>query len=329
MLYRKVITTYLIMPFLLFLSFFFSLMLGSNDIGLTNIIRAIFGIADEQTIMIVNQLRIPRIIAAMLTGGGLAASGCIFQAILKNPLADPFTLGISGGASLGAAFGTLFAFSAAWFFIPLCAFIGALIAVFVAYLLTLRKRFDPNSIILAGVIMSYIFSSAVMLLFSLSSANQMQAAFVWLMGGFSVIDNDLLKIASIIILTGILFLCISANIINILSLNIDKSQSLGLNINKTVQFIFIIASLITAASISICGIIGFIGLMSPHIMRKFVGANHIFLIPASVFAGAAFLPLCDALGRTIAAPVMIPPGVITNIAGGLFFLFLLLKDKKA
>jgi iron complex transport system permease protein len=250
----KMFISFLIMPAILAASFIFSLSFGSNDISFFSALSAVFGNADEQTKMIINQLRIPRILIAMLTGGGLAASGCIFQAVLKNPLADPFTLGISGGASFGAAFGAVFASAASlWFFTPLCAFLGALLSVFAVYTLALRRNFDPNSMILAGVIMSYIFSSAVMLLFALSSANQMQSAFVWLMGGFSIVDGKLLIISSVIILTGILFLFSQANIINVLSLNIEKTQTLGVNIQRTVKIIFTAASLITAAQFLYAG----------------------------------------------------------------------------
>jgi iron complex transport system permease protein len=179
--------------------------------------------------------------------------------------------------------------------------------------------------ILSGVVISYIFSSAVMLLYSLSSSHQIQAAFMWLMGDLSMIDDRLLAPVSIAIVAAIVVLCAAGNIINVLVLGGEKSETLGIDTEKTVKIIFLTASLIAALCVSMCGVIGFVGLMTPHIMRKIAGANHAVLVPASVLAGAAFLPLCDALSRTLFAPVMIPVGVITGIAGGIFFIFLLLK----
>jgi iron complex transport system permease protein len=266
---------------------------------------------------------------AMTAGAGLAASGCVFQGILKNPLADPFTLGISGGAAFGASAGFVFGLAAvSWVFIPVCAFAGAMLAVFAVYVLGMRKRFDSNSMILSGVIISYIFSSAVMLLFSLSKTNQIYSAFVWLMGNISTFDERLLPAAVITVFSGTVILCLSGNIINAVTLGGQKTKTLGIDIEKTVRIIFLITSLITAACVSSCGVIGFVGLMMPHIMRRIVGGNHAVLIPASALAGCVFLPLCDTLSRTLFTPVEIPVGVITSILGGIFFVFLMLRQKR-
>ena len=326
---KKILIIYFLMPALLFAALALSLLAGSNDIPLADVFGALFGRADENSVAVIMKIRLPRIITAMVTGAGLAASGAVFQGILKNPLADPFTLGISGGAAFGTAAGFVLGFaSISWLFIPFFAFAGALFAVFAVYVLSYGKRFDSNSIILSGVIISYIFSSAVMLLFALSPANQMQAAFVWLMGNFSTFDERLLPFVFAIVILGALILCLSGNIINAIALGGDKSRTLGIDVEKSVKIIFLIASLVTAAAVSVCGVIGFVGLMMPHIMRKIVGANHSFLIPASALAGAAFLPLCDALSRSLFSPVTIPVGVITSIIGGIFFIFLLTRSKE-
>ncbi|MDR0823412.1 MAG: iron ABC transporter permease [Endomicrobium sp.] len=323
----KLLFIYIFLPLLLAVVFIFSLISGSSDISFIEAFKALFSEQISDNALIVKSIRFPRIIMAMAVGAGLAVSGCVFQAVLKNPLAEPFTLGISGGASFGAAIAFVFGLASNLFVLPLFAFSGSLFAVFIVYVLSMRKRFDSNSMLLSGVIISYVFSSAVMLLFAISDASRMQAAFMWLIGNFSSFDERLLPIVAAINIAGVIILCLIANIINIISIGADKSKSLGLNVNAAIKVVFIIASFIAASSASACGVIGFVGLMSPHIMRKFVGANHIYLMPASALFGAIFLPFCDTISRIIVSPVILPVGVITNIAGGIFFITLLLKER--
>jgi iron complex transport system permease protein len=314
------------MPALAFFVFIFSLKAGTKDISFFDTLKALFGIGEESVLMIVKQIRLPRIMMAMTAGAGLAAGGCVFQGILRNPLADPFTLGISGGAAFGvcASFVAGLA-SVGWIFIPFSAFAGALLAVLAVYILSMREKFNSNSMILYGVIISYIFSSAVMLLFSLSKTNQVYSAFMWLMGNISMFDERILPFVIIVVLAGTVILCLTGNIINVLTLGGQKANTLGIDTEKMIKIIFLLTSLITASCVSCCGIIGFVGLMMPHIMRKIVGGNHSLLIPASALAGCIFLPLCDTLSRTLLSPVEIPVGVITSIAGGIFFIFLMIR----
>jgi len=276
---------------------------------------------------IIKQIRFPRVLAAVITGAALSSAGCVFQGILKNPLAEPFTLGVSGGAAFGASAGFVFGFAAlGWIFIPLFAFLGALISISAVYFLSARKKFNSNSMILSGVIISYIFSASVMLIYSFSSAQQIQGAFMWFMGSFSNFDERLLPFVSIVAIAGTLILSMSGNTVNAISLGGEKSKTIGVNTERTIKILFLTASFITAAVVSICGIIGFVGLMIPHIMRKIVGTNHVALIPASALLGAAFLPACDALARMLFSPIIIPVGVITSIAGGVFFIFLFFRS---
>lgn len=325
---KNLIIICFVLPALILAVMLFCISTGSDDIGFFDALRALMGIGESDKIMIVKTLRLPRTLMAAVAGMGLAVSGCVFQGILKNPLADPFTLGISGGASFGAAVSFIFLGNAFWFVLPLFAFLGAVGAVFLVYTLSAKRRFDSGSVILSGVIVSYIFSSAVMLLFALASASRMQSAFVWLMGNFSSFDDRLIGVVSVSVIILSVLLCLCANIVNALSLGGEKSRTFGINTDMWIKIIFLIASFITAGIVSMCGVIGFVGLMMPHIMRKFVGANHNFLLPASALAGAVFLPFCDALSRTIFAPVMMPVGVVTNISGGIFFIFLLLRGKE-
>lgn len=309
--------------------FVFSLKTGTKDISFLETVKALFGSGEEGILTVIRQIRLPRILMAMTAGAGLAASGCVFQGILKNPLADPFTLGISGGAAFGASAGFVFGLaSVSWILIPFSAVAGAALSVIAVYILSMQKRFNSNSMILSGVMISYIFSSAVMLLFALSKSNQIYSAFIWLMGNISTFDERLLPAVIIIVIAGTAVLCLTGNIINVIGLGGQKADTLGINTEKTVKIIFILTSLITAACVSCCGVIGFVGLMMPHIMRKIVGGNHSVLIPASAMAGCIFLPLCDTLSRTLFSPIEIPVGVITSIVGGIFFIFLMMKQNR-
>jgi iron complex transport system permease protein len=327
---KKFLFVYILMPVSVILVFLFSLAIGLDGVSFVDAAKALFGDADENVAIIIKQIRFPRIFMACIVGAGLAVSGCVFQAILKNPLADPFTLGISGGASLGAAAAFISGFAVTKnFFVPFCAFAGAIVSVSAVYLLSIQKRFNSNVMILSGVVVSYIFSSAVMLMFALSSENSVQSAFLWLMGNFSSFDERLLPFIAVVVIVSTIILSFWGNIINAVSLGGEKSKTFGINIEGNIKFLFLTASFVTAVIVSICGVIGFVGLMIPHIMRKITGTNNVILIPVSAFAGAVFLPLCDTLSRMLFSPVLIPVGVVTSIIGGLFFICLLLKpDRK-
>ncbi|MDR2192096.1 MAG: iron ABC transporter permease [Endomicrobium sp.] len=326
----KISLAFLALFILFILSFFFDLSSGSNDISFVNCVKALFGSGENDAVLIIKSIRLPRVLAAAIVGAGLAASGCVFQGILRNPLAEPFTLGVSGGAAFGASLALLLKLSSvSVFFVPFCSFCGSFISVSAVYILSGQKRFDSNAMILSGVVMSYIFSSAVMLVYSLFSAAQIQAAFIWIMGDFSAVDERLLFAAGAVIIAGTIFLCLSGNVVNAVSLGSEKSKTIGVEAERAVKIIFLTASLIAACAASVCGVIGFIGLMTPHIMRKIIGANHFALIPASALLGASFLPFCDAIARTVFAPSMLPVGVITGIFGGIFFMFLLTRNKKS
>ena len=311
---------------ILVITFIIAMVSGISDISVMEMLKSLFSTGDGNTYTIINQIRLPRVILAIVAGAGLACSGCVFQGVLRNPLADPFTLGISGGAAFGASIGFAFGITKlSWIFLPLLGFLGALLSVGLVYILNMKKEFDSNTMILSGVVASYIFSSAVMLVFSISSSDQLYSAFMWLMGNLSFFDERLLPMVIILVMVGVIILCCLGNVINIISLGNEKSNSLGINTSRTVKYIFLLSSLITACIVSCCGVIGFVGLMIPHITRKFVGNNNKTLMPFSAVVGAIFLLICDTVSRTVIAPVEIPIGVITSIIGGLFFVFLLLR----
>ena len=320
------IIKFLFLLIILIITFIIAMISGISDISVVDMLKSLFSTGNDNTYTIINQIRFPRVVLAIVAGAGLACSGCVFQGVLRNPLADPFTLGISGGAAFGASIGFAFGITKlSWIFLPLLGFLGAILSVCLVYMLNMKKEFDSNSMILSGVVASYIFSSAVMLVFSISSSDQLYSAFMWLMGNLAFFDERLLPMVIILVMIGIIILCCLGNVINIISLGNEKSNSLGINTSRTVKYIFLLSSLITACIVSCCGVIGFVGLMIPHITRKFVGNNNKILMPFSAIVGSIFLLICDTVSRTVVAPVEIPIGVITSIIGGLFFVFLLLK----
>ena len=326
---NKILKIFLLL-IILFITFLIALKSGVSEISVADMLKSVFyNSGDNSVYTIIKHIRLPRIILAIVAGAGLSVSGCVFQGVLRNPLADPFTLGISGGAAFGVSVGFAFGIiKVSWIFLPLFGFCGAILSVCLVYVLNMKKEFDSNGMILSGVVASYIFSSAVMLIFSISSSDQLYSAFMWLMGNLSFFDERLLPIVIILVVTGVIILCLSGNIVNIISLGNEKSNSLGVNTSETVKYLFLLSSLITAAIVSCCGVIGFVGLMIPHITRKFVGNDNRIVIPFSAITGSVFLLICDTVSRTVIAPVEIPIGVITSIVGGIFFVFLLLKRQK-
>ncbi|MDI6732860.1 MAG: iron ABC transporter permease [Planctomycetota bacterium] len=282
--------------------------------------------SDSQADLIIYHVRLPRILGALLIGLGLSACGSILQAILRNPLAEPYTLGISGGAALGVTLGLVI--SSIKLALPISAFLGAIISLLIIYLIASRHHFSVHSLILAGVILSFICSSLVLLIFSISKPTEIHSVMFFLMGNLSSINYYLLKIISLPILIGVVILTLFSRDIDALSLGDEKAIHLGVSAKRVRQLLFIVTSLITGCCVSAAGMVGFVGLMIPHIMRSIVGPKQGFLIISSVLSGGVFLIVCDTFARTIIAPAELPVGVITGIIGGVFFIGILLRGIK-
>ena len=214
----KLLFKFILLLIVLVIIFIISMLSGISDISIIEMFKSLFFSSDENTYTIINQIRLPRVILAIVAGAGLACSGCVFQGVLRNPLADPFTLGISGGAAFGASIGFAFGITKlSWVFLPLLGFCGALLSVGFVYIINSKKEFDSNSMILSGVVASYIFSSAVMLVFSISSSDKLYSVFMWLMGNLSFFDDRLLYVVTIFVIICVIILCCLGNVINIIS----------------------------------------------------------------------------------------------------------------
>lgn len=276
-------------------------------------------------------LRVPRVIAAFLAGSGLALCGMMFQAMFRNPLADPFTLGIASGASCGAAFMILIGLSGAVFgvsFVSIGAFCGAAISVALVYLLSsLNKTSSSLTMLLAGIAISFLFSSLLMFMQYLSSLRDSFHIIRWLMGGIEVFGYQQIIPMAICIATGAVIIILKSPELDHLLMGDDLAKSRGVSIAFTKNLLLFAALMIVGSIVSVCGPIGFVGLMTPHICRMFFKTKHVVLGPACFFCGGIFLVICDTAARVVIAPAEMPVGVITALLGGPFFLWLLFIKK--
>jgi iron complex transport system permease protein len=299
-----------------------SLSFGSEYTGPLKVLSILSGPADSIDYQILINIRFPRIIMALVIGAALSVSGTVFQAIFRNPLSDPYTTGVSGGAALGATIAV--SLSLGNFYITLLAFIGSVAAVFTVYSISRLRGFGSLSLILSGLALSFILSSGVLLIFTLTRAEQVHKALLWLMGDLSLARYAMIWKMSLASLILIALTWFHHRHLDILSFGEDFAGSMGITRGDTLN-LFITASLLAAVSVSLAGVIGFVGLIVPHVMRWFFGPSHSRLIPASAVGGAVFLMLADTLGRIISKPYEIPAGIVTGFFGGIFFLAVLIR----
>lgn len=272
-------------------------------------------------------IRLPRVAVALLMGAALGASGAVLQGVLRNPLADPYILGISSGASLAAAVGLLAGF---YFFgsvsVPVAAFIGAvLVSLLVGVFGWKRGGLWPERLLLAGIGLNFLFSAVLMLLLSISSDEGLRRAVLWMFGDLSMADWSLIPSASVFIAVGLAIAVTRSEALNALILGDEFAYSLGFAVQRERLVLFGAMALMTAASVSLGGTIGFIGLLMPHIVRFLLGADSRLLVPASAVAGGAFLCFADLVGRSLLPPLELPSGTVTAVFGAPYFLYLLRK----
>lgn len=297
--------------------------LASRIPGLKRLVTGDWSAAREAIVL---QVRLPRVLLALVVGGGLSVSGVLFQGSLRNPLADPYIIGVSSGASLGATAGLLFfipqglvGFGA----LPVFAFAGAMLATWVvAHLGQQRGRLEPTSLILAGVAVSAVLTAVVSFLMVLRIQN-LQDVYLWLMGSLSGRGWQHLLVATPYVCVGVVLALWLAKDLNVYLLGEEAAHSLGIDVQRLQRGVLVIGSLVAAACVSVSGVIGFVGLMVPHALRLIVGADHRRLIWHSLWVGAVFLLVADTLARTILSPTELPVGIITALVGGPFFIYLM------
>lgn len=319
--YKRLLSICFLYILLLVIIIFVSLKFGTAKILFADIF------SDENKIILFN-IRLPRILLAGLVGGTLGIVGACFQAILRNPLADPYILGVSSGASFGAVVFISF-FGFVNFGVPIASFVFALLALFIVfYIASFKSRLNIETLILAGVIVSFFFSSCVVFILTISSFSEMASGFFWILGDLSSASFSNIKIIVPFILVGFLSLFYFSKEFNVMMLGEESAKSLGMEVERFKKIIFVIASLMVALSVSFCGPIGFVGLIIPHIFRMIHGSDHRMLLPISFLGGASFLILADMISRTVLSPNEIPVGVVTSFIGVPFFIILLVRIKR-
>jgi iron complex transport system permease protein len=283
-----------------------------------------FGLSDTDR-EILYSIRLPRVVVAFLMGMALGASGALLQGILRNPLADPYILGISSGASLTAALGIIGGFSfLGSFTVPALAFVGAIVTGGIVGVMGWKRGgLWPERLLLAGVGLCFLFSALLMLMMSISTDEGLRRAMLWIFGDLSMSEWSRIPYGLVFIAAGLLLSATRAKALNALILGDEFAHSLGFSPQRERFILFVSVGLLTAASVSLGGMIGFIGLLIPHIMRFFMGSDSRMLIPASALGGGSLLCIADLVSRSVLPPMELPAGVVTAIIGAPYFLYLL------
>jgi len=305
-------------------------MSGTEKISLMNVFKGAGAVPGSNIdYEIFFGVRLPRVMLAAMVGAALAGAGVILQAILRNPLADPFILGISSGAGFGAVIAIIAGFSFSFMGgspIMVFALGGALGTVWLVWTIgRFTAKSEVTSLLLAGVVVNAFFSAMIMFLTSIAKSEQMQEMMFWLMGNISEISIPVILVSMVVVAAGLAVLWSICHELNVLSFGESQAMNLGIDPGRVRLVAFAAAAIITAAAVSLSGLIGFVGLIVPHGVRLVLGPDHRQLLPISAIIGAAFLILADTVARTIVAPAQLPVGVITALAGGPFFLVLLAR----
>jgi iron complex transport system permease protein len=290
------------------------------------------GSAENPTLAILLEIRLPRVLLGAIVGAGLATAGALLQALLQNPLADPYILGISGGAALGG----VVALALGWTLglgsisVPMLAFLGALAATALLYTVAGSGGAVPaHTLLLTGVVFNAFAASLIVFLTTAADLSRVAGIFLWLIGSIRLADPTVLLGVALLLAVGLGIGIHDAYALNLLSLGDESAAHLGVEVDRVRRRILLGTALMIGASVAVSGLIGFVGLIVPHLLRLVVGADHRMLVPASALLGAGFLVIADALARTLLAPTELPVGALTALVGGPLFLYMLRRDLRS
>lgn len=285
---------------------------------------------DDTTIAhIVLNLRLPRIIGGIICGFALAVCGAAMQSMMKNPLADPYTMGISSGAGFGAALAMILGIELiAGGGIVVNAFVFAVIPAVIILFLSRFRKATPTMMVLCGISLMYLFNALTQLFMLIADPDDMSAVYEWMVGSLDGVSYDELLLVLLVTVIGSLYVQYMANQLNVMGIGDESAQTLGVDVERRRLVILMVITLVAASVVSFTGVIGFVGLVAPHIARTLIGSDNRYLIPASGVVGSLLLVASDILARTIASPVMLPVGVITACVGGPLFMLLILRSTK-
>ncbi len=326
----KIISVSLFFGFLLFISIIVGLISGVADIDIKEFVISFFtqNKFDSSGSTIIWQIRLPRVLIAALTGGALSLGGLVFQALLRNPLAEPYILGISGGSAIGAIIGIMAGFS---YFpgISVTAFAGSMATLALVVLISSKEmNIKKDSLILAGVMVNAFCSAFIMFLISVSDSSKFHNILFWLMGDFAMVEIEQIKLAAIVIFPCFIFFFIMSYTMNLILVGKEMAKSMGVNIKRAIISMLIVSSLMVSITVCQAGLLGFVGLVVPHMLRILLGPDHRVLVPASIMGGGAYMVLCDILARTLSHTGEMPVGVITSVIGAPLFIILLKRSNK-
>lgn len=324
----KLFFCYFLLPLLVFGIALISLCVGEIPLSPGKMIEYL-NTPESMEYGILHFIRIPRTLLAIAIGGSLSLSGVILQGIYRNLLVEPYTLGISGGASLGITFAIISGlFVLTPWALPASGFAGAFVTIFLVYYLCLKQgSIRVDRMLLIGVMCSFISSSLVMFLMSITAVENIQGIIFWTMGSLNESDPYLIRGMVIVAFMGLFFSYLFVAPLNTLRLGEEKARHLGINTQIVIRLLFLLTSLLTGCCIAVGGVIGFVGLIIPHITRLWAGNDYRILLAASFWSGGIFMMFCDLLARTVTAPNELPIGVITGILGGFTFILILSRPK--
>ena len=303
--------------------------IGPADLSLSAVWHAILGQGDQATVAIVRDLRIPRTLLAFFVGGSLAVTGAALQALVRNPLADPYLLGLSGGAGLGAVVAIVFHLGGVWA-VPVAALAGALLAIALVYRLAIVSGsvLDARVLLLSGVVVGAFAASLMGAIIAVSPAPEVRNALLWLLGGFDAASWRAFGVFAVYAVVPLLVIYRQNRPLDLLSLGEEPAAFLGADVERLKRVLYVAASLLTAAAVSVSGIIGFVGLVVPHAIRLLWGHLHRSLLPAAFLLGGVLLVVADAVARTAFAPLTLPVGVVTALIGVPVFVLLVRRWAK-
>lgn len=323
------ITALVILLLVTVVSVLLSVRFGSVSMSTAEVVAALTGRGPESQQWIVFDYRLPRALLGVLVGGGLALAGAVFQALLRNPLAEPYILGISGGSAFGAVLVLALGLTAAssWA-LPVAAFAGALVAIVLVFRVAVAadRRMDVRVLLLAGVVVGAFFSACIAFILAVSEARTVRSAVLWMLGSLSGADWTSVALGAVYTIPASLLILSLGRSLNLMAIGEETASYLGTDVERVKKIAFGVASLITAAGVAVAGVIGFVGLIIPHGVRLLTGSDHRVLLPLSFLAGGVFLTLADLVARTALAPTEIPIGVITAFVGVPLFLVLLRRS---
>jgi len=320
----------IILLVVLLLAFSLGLSIGPTKSGIRSVFSALFSMEESDSVLhsIIWRIRLPRVLLATIVGATLSLGGLVFQALLRNPLAEPFILGISGGSAIGAIIGILLGLSR---FPGICftSFLGSLGTLALILVMSTGKSIlRKDALLLSGVMVNAFCSAIIMFLVSITQDARLHNILFWLMGDLSTSDLPQVAILGAILIPCFIMVFVFSHAMNLLMMGKDMAQTMGINIKAVILTLLIVTSFMVSATVSFSGLVGFVGLVIPHLLRLVLGPDHRFLVPACLFGGAAYLVFCDLLARTLPQQGEMPVGVITALIGAPLFIILLKKSRK-